>query len=150
MTFKVKERHSTAKRKLLFYWHYIEYYYCFSFNVDFAYSILFPALQSQNVPEETIKRTRHVITEIQRTTDAAASLEKGDFNKFGRLMNESHDSLKNDYEVSSVELDILVSAAREVNGVLGSRLTGAGFGGCTVTLLRKDAVDETIKHIKAK
>ena len=108
------------------------------------------ALQSRIVPEETLKRTRHVITEIQRTTDAAAALEKGDFNKFGQLMNESHDSLRNDYEVSSAELDILVAAAREVNGVLGSRLTGAGFGGCTVTLLRKDAVDETIKHIQAK
>lgn len=97
-----------------------------------------------------IKRTRHVITEIQRTIEAVDALEKGDFNKFGQLMNESHDSLKNDYEVSSIELDTLVAAAREINGVLGSRLTGAGFGGCTVTLLKKDIIDETINHIKAK
>lgn len=97
-----------------------------------------------------IKRTRHVITEIQRTIEAVDALEKGDFNKFGQLMNESHESLKNDYEVSSIELDTLVTAAREINGVLGSRLTGAGFGGCTVTLLKKDVIDEAIDHMKAK
>ncbi|OAD61941.1 Galactokinase [Eufriesea mexicana] len=107
-------------------------------------------LQLQNVSEKMIKLTRHVVTEIQRTVDAAVALEKGDLNKFGQLMNESHDSLKNDYEVSSVELDTLVSAAREVNGVLGSRLTGAGFGGCTVTLLKKDMIDKVINHMKAK
>ncbi|XP_076248306.1 galactokinase [Calliopsis andreniformis] len=107
-------------------------------------------LQSQGVPEEMIKRTRHVVTEIQRTVDAAAALEKGDFVKFGQLMNESHDSLKNDYNVSSVELDTLVSAAREVEGVLGSRLTGAGFGGCTVTLLKTEVIDEAINHMTAK
>ena len=97
-----------------------------------------------------LKRARHVITEIQRTTEAASSLEKNDFIKFGQLMNESHNSLRDDYEVSSKELDILVSIARGVNGVLGSRLTGAGFGGCTVTLLRQDAVQEVIHLIKEK
>jgi len=97
-----------------------------------------------------VRRARHVVTEIQRTQDAAVALEKGDFQLFGRLMNESHDSLRDDYEVSSKELDSLVSAAREVDGVLGSRLTGAGFGGCTVTLLRKDAVNKAIQHMKAK
>ncbi|KAG7189460.1 hypothetical protein KM043_017156 [Ampulex compressa] len=107
-------------------------------------------LKSQKVPEEMIMRARHVVTEIQRTTAAAEALEKGDFQKFGQLMNESHDSLRDDYEVSSKELNTLVSAAREVNGVLGSRLTGAGFGGCTVTLIRKDAVDDVVKHIKDK
>ncbi|XP_076763902.1 galactokinase [Xylocopa sonorina] len=107
-------------------------------------------LQLQNVPEKMIRRTRHVVTEIQRTIDAAVALEKGDFKKFGQLMNESHDSLKNDYEVSSIELDTLVTAAREVSGVLGSRLTGAGFGGCTVTLLRKDITNKAIEHMKAK
>lgn len=107
-------------------------------------------LQSQDTSPVTVKRARHVVTEIKRTLDAALALEQGDLEKFGRLMNESHDSLKNDYEVSSEELDCLVAAAREVNGVLGSRLTGAGFGGCTVTLLRKDAVDATIHSIKSK
>ncbi|XP_017887703.1 galactokinase-like [Ceratina calcarata] len=107
-------------------------------------------LEEQKAPEEMIKRARHVVTEIQRALDAAAALEKGDFNEFGRLMNESHDSLRNDYEVSSAELDALVTAARGVDGVLGSRLTGAGFGGCTVTLLKKEAIDEAVKRIKAK
>lgn len=97
-----------------------------------------------------IKRARHVITEIQRTLEASVALENGDLLKFGNLMNESHNSLRDDYEVSSQELDTLVNAAREVQGVVGSRLTGAGFGGCTVTLLRKDAVEEAIKHIKKK
>ena len=91
-----------------------------------------------------------MITEIQRTLEATAALQSGDLLKFGTLMNESHDSLRDDYEVSSEELDTLVSAAREVDGVVGSRLTGAGFGGCTVTLLRKDAVEKAIKHIKKK
>lgn len=100
--------------------------------------------------DRVIKRARHVVTEIQRTLDAAVALEQGDFERFGRLMNESHDSLRDDYEVSSSELDTLVSAAREVGGVLGSRLTGAGFGGCTVTLLKKNAVDNAIQHMKAK
>ncbi|XP_058790475.1 galactokinase-like isoform X2 [Phymastichus coffea] len=80
----------------------------------------------------------------------ASSLENNDFVRFGQLMNESHNSLRDDYEVSSEELDCLVSIARSVDGVLGTRLTGAGFGGCTVTLLKKDAVDNVIKQIKEK
>lgn len=107
-------------------------------------------LKAQNVPEILIKRARHVITEISRTQAAALALESGSFPEFGRLMNESHDSLQKDYEVSSKELDTLVAAARETNGVLGSRLTGAGFGGCTVTLVKKESVDELIKNIKKK
>jgi len=97
-----------------------------------------------------VRRARHVVTEIQRTLEAAVALEEGDFQRFGQLMNESHDSLRDDYEVSSKELDLLVSLAREVDGVLGSRLTGAGFGGCTVTLLRKNAVDKAVQHMQAK
>ncbi|KAI4489145.1 hypothetical protein M0804_004643 [Polistes exclamans] len=107
-------------------------------------------LKSQNASEEMLKRIHHVVSEIQRTINATVALENGDFVQFGRLMNESHESLRNDYEVSSKELDILVAAAREVNGVLGSRLTGAGFGGCTVTLLEKEAIDNVIQNIKAK
>ncbi|KAH0956018.1 hypothetical protein HN011_009695 [Eciton burchellii] len=107
-------------------------------------------LISRNESERVVRRARHVVTEIQRTLEAAVALEEGDFQRFGRLMNESHDSLRDDYEVSSKELDLLVSVAREVDGVLGSRLTGAGFGGCTVTLLRKNAVDKAIQHMQAK
>lgn len=91
-----------------------------------------------------------MVTEIQRAVDAAQSLETNDFLKFGQLMNDSHNSLRDDYEVSSKELDILVTIARGVDGVLGSRLTGAGFGGCTVTLLREDVVDKVIGLIKEK
>ncbi|XP_032676899.1 galactokinase-like [Odontomachus brunneus] len=108
------------------------------------------ALISQKVSDRVVRRARHVVTEIQRTLNAAEALEQGDFERFGQLMNESHDSLRDDYEVSSTELDSLVSAAREVNGVLGSRLTGAGFGGCTVTLLKKNAVDKAIQHMRTK
>ncbi|XP_001600084.1 galactokinase [Nasonia vitripennis] len=105
-------------------------------------------LKSKGADEVTIKRVRHVITEIERTLEAAASLEENDFVRFGQLMNESHNSLRDDYEVSSKELDSLVTIARGVDGVLGSRLTGAGFGGCTVTLLKKNVVDTVIKLIK--
>lgn len=103
-----------------------------------------------NASETIIKRARHVIGEIERTRAAAEALQSGNFSKFGELMNQSHDSLRDDYEVSSSELDTLVSVARGVGGVLGSRLTGAGFGGCTVTLLREDSVDEVVRRIKEK
>ncbi|MDP4188279.1 MAG: galactokinase, partial [Bacteroidota bacterium] len=75
-------------------------------------------------------------------TDAVVALKKGDLVKFGQLMNESHDSLRSDYEVTGVELDTLVDESRKVEGVIGSRMTGAGFGGCTVSLVREDKVDE--------
>lgn len=107
-------------------------------------------LQSSGASETMLKRARHVVGEIHRALQASAALEKDDFPEFGKLMNASHDSLRDDYEVSSEELDCLVNAAREVDGVLGSRLTGAGFGGCTVTLLRKDAVDRAIAHMKSR
>ncbi|XP_014214657.1 galactokinase-like [Copidosoma floridanum] len=107
-------------------------------------------LRSKNASEVTVKRARHVISEIKRALEAAQSLENNELERFGRLMNESHDSLRDDYEVSSKELDTLVSIARGVDGVLGSRLTGAGFGGCTVTLLKRDAVDTVIRLVKEK
>ena len=97
-----------------------------------------------------IKRARHVIGEIERTEAASVALRAGDFVKFGILMNASHDSLRDDYQVSSVELDTLVGAARECEGVLGSRLTGAGFGGCTVTLLKENSIDRVVERIKKK
>ncbi|KAG9350353.1 hypothetical protein JZ751_026707 [Albula glossodonta] len=96
----------------------------------------------------TFRRARHVIEEIKRTAEAAEALKRGDYREFGRLMVESHNSLRDYYEVSCSELDELVSAAMEVDGVYGSRMTGGGFGGCTVTLLEADAVDRTIQHIK--
>jgi galactokinase len=88
-----------------------------------------------------LRRARHVVTENQRVLDAVAALRANDLVRFGVLMNESHDSLRDDYEVSSAALDALVAAARGQDGCLGSRLTGAGFGGCTVSLVHRDAVD---------
>lgn len=95
------------------------------------------------IPDETVRRrATHVVSEDQRATDAVVALKKGDLVKFGQLMNESHDSLRSDYEVTGVELDTLVDESRKVEGVIGSRMTGAGFGGCTVSLVREDKVDE--------
>ncbi|XP_030064111.1 galactokinase [Microcaecilia unicolor] len=100
--------------------------------------------------EEVYQRARHVIGEIGRTIQAAKALKAGDYKEFGRLMVESHNSLRDDYEVSCPELDELVAAATEVLGVYGSRMTGGGFGGCTVTLLEEGAVNRAIQHIKEK
>ena len=87
-----------------------------------------------------LSRARHVVSEIERTRSAAEALARGDLTLFGRLMIESHRSLRDDYEVSAPELDALVEAALAVPGVYGSRLTGGGFGGCTVTLAAPAAV----------
>lgn len=105
-------------------------------------------MKNQGASETMLKRVCHVINENSRTIAATAALQCGNYIKFGKLMNDSHESLRDNYEVSSPELDTLVNAARKVEGVRGSRLTGAGFGGCTITFLKKDAVDEVIKSIK--
>ena len=96
---------------------------------------------ADRLPEITRKRARHVIMEDARTMESVAALKAGDISRFGVLMNESHDSLKNDYEVSCKELDSLVAAAQKVDGVYGARMTGAGFGGCTVSLVADEAVE---------
>lgn len=92
------------------------------------------------LPEITRKRARHVITENARTLESVDALKAGDIARFGVLMNESHESLRADYEVSCKELDALVEAARSVDGVFGARMTGAGFGGCTVSLAKSESV----------
>lgn len=92
-------------------------------------------------PEETLyRRARHAVTENARTLEAERALSKGDLVEFGRLMMASHDSLRVDYAVTGLELDTLQEAAAAQSGVLGSRMTGAGFGGCTVTLLEKERI----------
>lgn len=83
-----------------------------------------------------IARARHVITETKRTEEGAKALQQNNYVRFGKLMVESHRSLRDDYEVSCPELDTIVDAALEIEGVFGSRMTGGGFGGCTVTLVR--------------
>lgn len=95
-----------------------------------------------------LKRARHAVTENQRTKDAVKALEKGDMPAFGKLLNASHDSLRNDYEVTGRELDTLVSAARAQKNVLGARMTGAGFGGCAIALVNGQFDDEAIENIE--
>lgn len=90
--------------------------------------------------ENRLKRARHAVLENQRTLQAQAALQEGDLAKFGRLMNASHVSLEHDYEVTGLELDTLAHTAWAQEGVLGARMTGAGFGGCAIALVRKDAV----------
>jgi galactokinase len=97
-----------------------------------------------------IRRARHVITENKRVLEAVNSLYNGDIIRFGELMNASHDSLKNDYDVTGDELDTLVYEARKIDGVIGSRMTGAGFGGCTVNLVKSSKTDEFICELNKK
>jgi len=92
--------------------------------------------------EKVRQRCRHVIYENERVLRGVAALRAGDLDAFGWLMNESHSSLRNDYEVSCPELDIMVKAAWKVDGVYGSRMTGAGFGGCTVSLVAEEAIED--------
>ena len=89
----------------------------------------------------------HVISENDRVLKSVEALNKGDLSLFGKLMIESHNSLKNLYEVTGVELDTLVEEALKIDGVLGSRMTGAGFGGCTVSIVKNDAIDRFIEEV---
>jgi len=100
------------------------------------------------LPEVIARRARHVISENRRVQTGVEALGRGDYSAFGQLMIESHRSLKDDYEVSCAELDLLVDLALKQEGVLGARMTGAGFGGCTVNLLRRDYIDAFEKTIK--
>ena len=88
-----------------------------------------------------LKRAKHAVLENQRTIRAVAALRAGDINTFGQLMNQSHISLRDDYEVSCEEVDILVDLAWQIPGVIGSRITGGGFGGCTVSIVKNNAID---------
>lgn len=99
------------------------------------------------VTEEIFARCRHVITEIERTVAAVEALKSGDMDSFGVLMAASHESLRDDYEVSGPELDRLVEIASGVSGVIGARMTGAGFGGCIVCLVQDRAVDELVEAV---
>ncbi len=100
------------------------------------------------IENETVRRrARHVVSEIQRTEDAVKALRAGDLLKFGALMNGSHDSLRDDYEVTGFELDTMVEEGRKIEGVIGTRMTGGGFGGCTVSLVKEEAIDTFIEQV---
>ena len=93
------------------------------------------------------KRAKHAVYENRRTIRAVAALKDGDIAEFGRLMNASHVSLRDDYEVTGIELDTLVEEAWKIDGVIGSRMTGAGFGGCTVSIVKDEAIDAFIVKV---
>lgn len=97
--------------------------------------------------ELRLKRARHAVYENRRTIKAVEALKKNDVELFGRLMNESHVSLRDDYEVTGIELDTLAEEAWKISGCIGSRMTGAGFGGCTVSIVRTDVIDTFIEKV---
>jgi galactokinase len=104
-------------------------------------------IYGRDLPEAIYKRCRHVITENARVVEAAAALEHSDLHAFGELMAASHRSLKDDYEVSCAELDTMVDLARQIEGVYGARMTGGGFGGCTINLVKADRVAEFTQDV---
>lgn len=93
------------------------------------------------------KKAKHAVYENQRTIQAVKALKDGDINRFGELMRQSHESLRDDYDVTGVELDTLAEEAWKIPGVIGSRMTGGGFGGCTVSIVRDEAIEEFKKTV---
>ena len=102
---------------------------------------------SEQFSDTVLRRARHTISENERVKEAVQALRNHDMSRFGQLMNASHASLRDDYEVSCPELDFLVEQAQQFEGVLGSRMTGAGFGGCTVTLIAEKQIERFIEEI---
>lgn len=107
----------------------------------------FEAHKSLIKNEIQLQRAKHAVYENQRTIDAVTALKAGDIERFGKLMNQSHISLRDDYDVSCEEIDILVDLAWKIPGVLGSRITGGGFGGCTVSIVKNESIDTFIETI---
>lgn len=107
----------------------------------------FETYKSAIKDEIRVKRAKHAVYENQRTIKAVEALKNNDVELFGRLMNESHVSLQYDYEVTGTELDTLVEEAWKIDGVIGSRMTGAGFGGCTVSIVKTDVIDTFIEQV---
>jgi galactokinase len=99
-------------------------------------------LYGRDLPQPIVKRCRHVVSENERVVEAAHALDRGDAAAFGQLMAESHRSLRDDYEVSCAELDLMVELASKVKGVFGARMTGGGFGGCTINLVQTKQIEE--------
>ena len=107
----------------------------------------FEAVKETVKSDIRIQRAKHAVYENQRTVKAVDALQNNDVALFGELMNASHVSLRDDYEVTGIELDTLVEEAWKVEGVIGSRMTGAGFGGCTVSIVKDEAVDNFIEQV---
>jgi len=109
----------------------------------------FKSIESAITDVTAHKRARHVVGEVQRTSDAVKALKAGDLTLFGKLMNASHVSLRDDYEVTGLQLDTMAEEAWKIDGVIGSRMTGGGFGGCTVSLVKDEAIDTFIEKVGA-
>ena len=107
----------------------------------------FETYKSAIKDETRVRRAKHAVYENQRTIKAVEALKNNDVELFGKLMNDSHTSLQYDYEVTGVELDTLVEEAWKADGVIGSRMTGAGFGGCTVSIVKTDAIESFIEKV---
>lgn len=107
----------------------------------------FEKYKSAITDPEVLKRAKHAVAENQRTIKAVKALADNDVVTFGQLMNQSHISLRDDYKVSCEEVDVLVDLAWSVDGVIGSRITGGGFGGCTVSIVKNEAVDNFVKIV---
>jgi galactokinase len=105
------------------------------------------SINGRFLPEDVLRRARHVVSENARVLATVDALARGDLAEVGRLFYASHESLARDYEVSSPELDLMVELARSLEGVVGARMTGAGFGGCTVNLVHADAIDAFGEHV---
>jgi len=105
------------------------------------------AAHSRGLDEVVYRRAKHIITENQRVLDAVEAMQNGEIKKLGKLMDASHESLRNDYEVSCRELDAMVKIARSQPGCLGARMTGGGFGGCAIALIRSSAGEDFIKNV---
>jgi galactokinase len=107
----------------------------------------FEANKSAIKDEVRVRRAKHAVYENQRTIKAVDALKNNEIELFGQMMNASHVSLRDDYEVTGIELDTLVEEAWKIDGVIGSRMTGAGFGGCTVSIVKDDAIDTFIDRV---
>ncbi|MDR2618204.1 MAG: galactokinase [Treponema sp.] len=113
---------------------------------DFAATDLVESMG--NLPEEIRRRSMHIVQELRRVGDAEDILKKADFPALSKILYHSHESLRDLYEVSCPEIDWLVKRAQEIDGVLGSRMTGSGFGGCTFTILKEEAIEEYKKRLE--
>ena len=102
------------------------------------------------MPEVPKKRAQHIVTENERVQSSVSALKSGDLNAFGQLMNESHASMRDDFEISCAELDLMVDLAHASGEVLGARMTGGGFGGCTINLMKAGDHADFIQHIAEK
>jgi galactokinase len=113
---------------------------------DFAAADLVESMG--DLPEEIRRRSLHIVQELRRVTDAADAFKEQDFPALSRILLHSHESLRDLYEVSCPEIDWLVKRAQEIDGVVGSRMTGQGFGGCTYTIIRADAIKEYKRRLE--